>query len=274
MRKLLFFDIDGTILTEDEGTPDPSTETKERYIPQSAIRAIHELQAAGHLCFINSGRSWSEIHSTITDLNFDGYVCGCGTFITYHKEVLLSHEIPLSLANEIYQDLHAYRLEWILEGQHATFYSTLPYQTRIGTFFKEYKALFPENSFVCPPEARDLHFDKFCICTTPKSDIFSFRQKYEQQFSFIDRGDGFYEIVPVGHSKATGIQFLMDYFDIPLEDTIAVGDSTNDLPMLEFAGISIAMKKSDALVLDTVDYVTDTVENDGIYKAMKHFQFI
>ena len=66
----------------------------------------------------------------------------------------------------------------------------------------------------------------------------------------------------------------MDYFDIPLEDTIAVGDSTNDLPMLEYAGLSIGMKKSDAPVLNTVDYVTDTVENDGIYKAMKHFELI
>ena len=44
--------------------------------------------------------------------------------------------------------------------------------------------------------------------------------------------------------------------------------------MLEYAGLSIGMKKSDAPVLNTVDYVTDTVENDGIYKAMKHFELI
>jgi hypothetical protein len=46
------------------------------------------------------------------------------------------------------------------------------------------------------------------------------------------------------------------------------------MPMLEFAGLSIAMKKSDAIVLTTADYITDTVENDGIYKAMKHFDLI
>lgn len=98
--------------------------------------------------------------------------------------------------------------------------------------------------------------------------------KYKDKLTFIDRGNDFYEVIPVGHSKATGIRFLMDHFDIPLEDTIAVGDSTNDLPMLEYAGLSIGMKKSDAPVLNTVDYVTDTVENDGIYKAMKHFELI
>ena len=111
MRKLLFFDIDGTILSEGE----------KRYVPDSAIRAIRELQANGHLCFINSGRAWAEIHNNISDLGFDGFVCGCGTFISYHGETLLADEIPMPLADAIYEDLHKYRLEWLLEGQHAIY---------------------------------------------------------------------------------------------------------------------------------------------------------
>lgn len=264
MRKLLFFDIDGTILSEGEN----------RYVPDSAIQAIRQLQANGHLCFINSGRSWSEIHDNITGLGFDGFVCGCGTFINYHNEILLADEIPMPLADEIYEDIHRYRLEWLLEGQHAIYYSTIPYQTHIGDFYKEYHALFPDHCVDYPPETRGLHYDKFCLCTTPESNLSEFMDKYQEQLTFIDRGSGFYEVVPAGHSKATGIQFLMDYFDIPLKDTIAVGDSTNDLPMLEYAGLSIGMKKSDAPVLNTVDYVTDTVENDGICKAMRHFGLI
>lgn len=264
MRKLLFFDIDGTILSEGE----------KRYIPDSAVEAVHKLQQNGHLCFINSGRSWSEINDNIIDLGFDGFVCGCGTFINYHGKPLLADELPMELADAIYADLHSYKLEWLLEGQHAIYYSTLPYRTHIGDFYKEYHTLFPDHCVDYPPETRGLHFDKFCICVTPESDLSGFMDKYKDSLTFIDRGNGFYEVVPVGHSKATGIQFLMDYFDIPLEDTIAIGDSNNDLPMLEFAGLSIGMQKSDADVLSTVDYVTDTVENDGIYKAMKHFHLI
>ena len=180
----------------------------------------------------------------------------------------------MELADAIYADLHSYKLEWLLEGQHAIYYSTLPYRTHIGDFYKEYHTLFPDHCVDYPPETRGLHFDKFCICVTPESDLSGFMDKYKDRLTFIDRGNGFYEVVPVGHSKATGIQFLMDYFNIPLEDTIAIGDSNNDLPMLEFAGLSIGMQKSDADVLSTVDYVTDTVENDGIYKAMKHFHLI
>jgi hypothetical protein len=264
MKKLLFFDIDGTVLSEGE----------HRYVPESTKEAIRRLQEKGHLCFINTGRSWAEIHDNIASLGFDGFVCGCGTYIRYHDEILLANQIPLKLSDTVYESLHTCHLEWLLEGQHAIYYSNLPYKTHIGDFHREYHALFPDRCIDYPPEKRGLCFDKFCICTKKESDLSSFMNQFQKDFSFIDRGHGFYEVVPIGYSKASGIQFLMDYFKIPRKDTIAIGDSSNDMPMLEFAGLSIAMKKSDAIVLETADYVTDTVENDGIYQAMKHFGLI
>lgn len=66
----------------------------------------------------------------------------------------------------------------------------------------------------------------------------------------------------------------MEYFNVEKKDTIAIGDSNNDLPMLEFAGTSIAMKHSPKTVLDKSDYITDDVFDDGIYNAMKHFKLI
>lgn len=264
MKKLLFFDIDGTILTQGQN----------RYVPESAKKAIRLLQENGHLCFINTGRSWSEIHSNISSLDFDGFVCGCGTYISYHNDVLLAKELPMELADNALEDMNRCNLEWLLEGQHAIYYSTDPYTTHIGDFHKEFHQRFPNACADVPPTTRGLHYDKFCICTRPDSDLQSFTEKYQNDFSFIDRGNNFYEVVPEGCSKASGIQFLMDYFNIPLEDTIAIGDSTNDMPMLTFAGLSIGMKESDPVVLETVDYVTDTVENDGIYKALEHLGLI
>ena len=70
------------------------------------------------------------------------------------------------------------------------------------------------------------------------------------------------------------MEFLMKHFNVDKKDTIAIGDSTNDLTMLEFAGTSIAMKHSSPTVLEKADYVTDDVFDDGIYNAMKHFELI
>ena len=58
---------------------------------------------------------------------------------------------------------------------------------------------------------------------------------------------------------------------IKKENTIAIGDSSNDLEMLDFAGISVAMGNSQEHILQMADYVTDTAENSGVAKAIEKF---
>jgi len=91
---------------------------------------------------------------------------------------------------------------------------------------------------------------------------------YHSIFDYIDRGSNFCEIVPKGFSKATGIQYLLDYFDIPLENAYAFGDGNNDAPMLLYCPNSIIMEKGPEELKRQVMMVTDDAENDGIYKAM------
>ena len=69
----------------------------------------------------------------------------------------------------------------------------------------------------------------------------------------------FYEVVPKGYSKATGIEFICRYLQVPRERTIGFGYSTNDLPMLAFTQISVAMGDGNPDIFSKVDYVTDSV---------------
>ncbi|MBP5264096.1 MAG: HAD-IIB family hydrolase, partial [Lachnospiraceae bacterium] len=93
----------------------------------------------------------------------------------------------------------------------------------------------------------------------------------------IDREHGFYEIVPKGVSKASCMDDLVEYLNnsgkypekISIEDTVAIGDSNNDLPMLEHAGCAIAMGESSQQVLAMADFITAPVMQDGIYKALE-----
>lgn len=266
MKNLIFFDVDGTIVTDNNSI---------RIIPESTLDALHLLRENDNLCFINSGRAMSEMDETILELEMDGFICGCGTYINYRDKVLFSKTIPFSLGNDILADLERCNLEWLLEGENAIYYSTRPYKTHIGDFKKEHMNIFPLKCVLTEPEnAQNLTFDKFCICLSPDSNFEYFVSKYSETLTFIDRGNDFFEIVPKGCSKATGMQFLMDYFNIPLKNTYAIGDSTNDIPMIEFAGTGIVMGKSSPEVTKYADYITDTILNDGIYKAMKHFKLI
>lgn len=268
MKKLLFFDIDGTIITEGD-------RYSERFIPKSLFETIKKLRKRGHLCFVNTGRSYAELDDTIRSLPMDGYVCGCGTQILCHGRELFSEHIEYSLGNAIIRDMESCRLEWLLEGGTSVYYSDAPYRTRIKSFRDEHREMFPDAYHaVSPDSAENLDFDKFCICLGDGNDFPTFYKKYEHTLTFIDRGNGFYEIMPKNCSKASGIRFLEEYFGIPHEHTIAIGDSTNDLPMLQYAAFSIAMGNGSKEIFPAVDYITDTVENDGIRKAMEHLALI
>ena len=262
MKKIIFFDIDGTIVTVGQ---------QGRIIPQSTIRALHLLQKNGHLCFINSGRSMAEIGPEIIDLGFDGYICGCGTYITHKDKVLLHKTIPFSLGNELIQDFTKWNLEWILEGESGVYFGSFPYKTHIGDFKREHKTVLKERCHILEPEeTKNIPFDKFCLCVKEDSNFDAFYEKYKDSLTFINRKNSLYEITPAGYSKASGMEFLFKHFDIAQKDSIAIGDSENDIPMLNYAGFSIVMGNSSKELLPLADYVTTPILEDGIYRAMEH----
>jgi hydroxymethylpyrimidine pyrophosphatase-like HAD family hydrolase len=117
-------------------------------------------------------------------------------------------------------------------------------------------------------------FDKFSAWYTAESNLDAFKSYIEDEFVCIQREGMFCEVVPKGYSKATGIEFLLKHYGIPLENSYAFGDSNNDLDMLSYVPNSVAMGVCTPEVEKVSTYKTDTVLGDGIYKAMKHFEII
>ena len=84
----------------------------------------------------------------------------------------------------------------------------------------------------------------------------------------------FADVNLAGISKATGLSAFADYYGIEMAEIMACGDGGNDIPMLKAAGIGVAMGNASETVKASADFVTDTVENDGLCKALKHFGII
>ncbi len=78
------------------------------------------------------------------------------------------------------------------------------------------------------------------------------------------------EFTKAGVSKAKGLRFLADYLGVPMERTIAVGDSENDMDIIEAAGTGIAMDNADAKVKEIADLVTRSNNEDGVAYAIEH----
>lgn len=88
---IIFFDIDGTLITEDG----------KAVIPKSTTEALKEASERGHKLYINTGRTYSNVEDKIRQLGFDGYVCGCGTYIECEGKVQLDLEVPEEVALKI-----------------------------------------------------------------------------------------------------------------------------------------------------------------------------
>lgn len=84
-------------------------------------------------------------------------------------------------------------------------------------------------------------------------------------------GYGNLEFTKIGVTKGTGLQKLCELLNVTIEQSMAIGDTENDLSILEAAGISVAMGNATPELKEYADYITDSNEEDGVAKAILHF---
>lgn len=261
-KKMIFFDIDGTLISE-------ST----HILPQSAADAIRKARENGHLAFINTGRTYFNIEDELRSIGFDGYVCGCGTYVYINETPVFSRTIPHDTCVEIIEMLRECRICSLFEENDRVFYDSAAPITEKLYALRDLFGISAVDVNDCLADP-NLHFDKLITWRTKQSDYDRFYEYITRDFDYIDRGGILAEIVPKGFSKATGIKFLQDYYHIPLENCYAIGDSTNDLPMLQYVPNSIAMGSSMQEILPYCSYQTTDLLEDGIKNALEHFGII
>lgn len=261
-KKALFFDIDGTLLSEVTGE-----------VPASALKALERALENGHLTFINTGRTWCALPAVFKRMPFSGYVCGCGTYIQFGDEVLLKRSIPVERGDEIVKVLRENQADMILEGTEDCFVperlsrferleGTRRYFKQMGLGIERYA------------EHGGLEFDKFVFYTDEKSGREAIFENLSRDMDLMDRRNGFYEAAPKGYSKGTGIAFILEHFGMEREDAYVFGDSSNDLAMFQAVPHAVAMGAHDPILDPYTEFVTRTVEEDGLEYAMEHYGLI
>ncbi len=266
-RKIAFFDIDGTLTSEIDGS-----------VPQNTKEAIRKAREKGHLMFINTGRCMQNVEERFREIGFDGYICGCGTNIYCLENERLTEKLYVGQSHEVISEIlyHArnFSLDLLFESKKEVRFDTKRHLITAGGI-RQYQAFVNRNYDMShDPEAEDFTSDKFVVWFHDINDLAAFRMISDKHFSCIDRGGNFREFVPHGYSKATGIQFILDQYGLSVDDAYALGDSNNDLPMLTYAKHSIAMGNSyPASLFDKVEYVTAKSSENGIGQALEHFGF-
>lgn len=255
-KKAVFFDIDGTLWNSDNR------------IPKSAQTAIRKLRRNGHLAFLCSGRCRSYIQDPeLLSLGFDGIVSGCGTMIEYGGETVFYHRIEPELAKYTVKTVRRYGFRPILEGREYLYMD----EAEFGQDFygRKLKAEAGERLRSISDEWGRWEISKLS-CATENADRETCFGALSPYYDFMIHNEAVVEIVPKGFHKGTGIEAVCRLLGMDLSDTIAVGDSANDLGMMQTAGTSVAMGNGSDAAKKAADYVTSSLEHDGIWNACSH----
>lgn len=261
-RKALFFDVDGTLLSE-----------KTKKVPDSAIRALTEARRLGHLVFINSGRVYSHLEQIRKLVEVDGYLCGCGTYVRKGDKILYSYQIPREIGIQIKEAADRFGAIAVLESEAGCYMQDPPDKNDMISKFRD--GLKKEGVLIEKPwRENDYQFSKMCVFLDADADKEGFLGALQPHMQVIDRGSEFYECVPVGHTKATAIAVVLDAYGIGKQNSYVFGDSMNDLPMFEFAENAVLMGEHDKELEEYASFITRSVEDDGVAFAMEQLGII
>lgn len=257
---IVFFDIDGTLWDENN------------FIPKSTENAIKQLRENGHLAFINTGRARSFVRSKkLLGLGFDGIVSGCGTYIEYRDEVVFYHRLDNVLVERTIRTIREFGFRPILEGIHHLYMDD-------GDFEDDFYGLkvrqeMGEDLRTIKDEWGKWEISKMS-CATENCDIEACYELLKDDYDFMVHNPQVVEMVPKGFDKGTGIKKVCEILGVPIEETVAIGDSVNDLEMLEAAGFSVCMGNGAPKAKEVSDYVTKSLHEDGIYHALEYMELI
>ncbi len=259
-KKVLFFDIDNTILT------------RQNEIPESTFRAFEKLHEKGHLLFLNTGRSRAYVQDPVLlSLGFDGFVTGCGTMIEYREQIIKDSQLTIELVEHTVNTVRKYGIRPILEGKESLYFD----ESEFGEdpYGMKLKRELGERRLTIEQEWGRWNVYKFA-CDTTGADRDSCFKELEEHYDFMIHNERVVEIVPKGCHKGVGILDICKYLDVDVKDTYAFGDSANDIGMLDTAGTAVVMGNGSEEAKAHADYVTTDLLDDGIWNACKHLGLI
>lgn len=272
--KAVFFDIDGTLWDENE------------HIPESTVKAINELRQNGHFPVICSGRSRRHIiDSKFERMPFKGIIAALGEHVEIDGERIYESYITEELAERIVKLSFECRVPLVLEGPFNYWISPKGFEK--DYFVDRIYMDLGKDAITLSENTTGFKVNKFSGDILTCSDFDKFEKNLSNEICFVRHNwqttdeikdessvTGGFEGVMPGNDKMLGIKLLCKKLNLDLNNTVAFGDSINDIEMIEGTQIGVAMGNAVKGLKDVADYVTDSVENDGIYNALKKFGLI
>ncbi|MBO7677684.1 MAG: Cof-type HAD-IIB family hydrolase [Erysipelotrichaceae bacterium] len=255
--KALFIDFDGTLFSH-----------AQHAFPDSAITAIDAARANDILVFLCTGRAKPELTQfDMTPLNIDGMVLCNG-------QVVLASDGRIIFDNPIKGSLKKRMVDVFVNRKLPIYFANN--EELILNFENEKIRKVQDAISSHIPPIKEYHGEDFYMASAfyENDEELALLNSFKDEAEVTSWHDGAVDIVPIGACKSYGISKTLEILNIPIEETIGFGDGDNDIDMLKACGIGVAMDNAPDFVKEAADHVTDHIDEDGLYKAFKHFELI
>jgi Cof subfamily protein (haloacid dehalogenase superfamily) len=277
MKKIVLLDVDGTLMAIDQT------------IPRSAIEVCRSARENGHLLYICSGRQSIEIPRRVIEIGFDGVVSAGGASIEVDGQNIFQAFLNIGTVTRIVDFFSARREAFALDLPDRKM-ATPAIWALMENAFRSIKGGGSRSG-------ADNILNIIASGVSKKKS--NFYRDDVQKIIFVGCGGSFDEvrdrfagecelfrgsiplfgkesgeIGPPGVHKGSALEMVARYHGIPLSDTIAIGDSDNDRPMIERAGAGIAMGNASEELKAKAAHVTSRLEDDGIMRAFRKFGLV
>ncbi|QED47371.1 Cof-type HAD-IIB family hydrolase [Cytobacillus dafuensis] len=256
MKKIVFFDIDGTLLDS------------EKKLPDNTRKAVEQLKKNGVYVAIATGRAPFMFERLREELEIESFVSFNGQYVVFENEVIYKNSLPTG------------------EVERLVNYSKKKNNPLVFLNEKSMKSSVLENDLIeesigslkFPYPALDSDFYK-------TNEIFQALLFFEEKEDFVYRKDfpNFHfirwhkystDVLPAGGSKAEGIKTMINRLGFNMEDVYAFGDGLNDIEMLQAVGTGVAMGNALDVVKKAANRTTTSVDHDGIWNGLKDLALI
>lgn len=270
MGKILFFDIDGTLIDYDGK------------MPASTKIALEQARLEGHQIVICSGRARYQMSEELLALA-DGMIGTTGANVVYHGETIYEHFMPEETVKAIYDVLEQSSAHIACMSEKTMYMNEACYEflcrkfgqmggnnNRIQEIMGD--TIITEDASGVKDLKKVLYYDSAWSVAQVAKALETYCDVTPS--SFEKPVDDCGEITCKDINKSFGMKKYIEYQNVSREDTIAFGDGPNDFDMIEFAGIGVVMGNGRNELKQIADFVTKDVDKDGIYYALKELHLI
>ena len=264
---ICFFDIDGTLAWQDPKLAQelPEDERDLSPYPNEAVsQAIRDFVAKGNMAFICTGRTLSCIHPKLLELPWTGIVCLAGGYVELEGHVIrdlaMTPGMLQRLAPYLEQSGEVIRFEGLngVVRMSIDAPDTPGYARTLGDAVTQLQ-----------------HYSAYKILmSTSLANRIAQDKALEPLLCFNELELEVTEISPRECTKRGGIQSVLDALDPHHGTVYGIGDASNDVSLMNAVDVGIAMGNAPDYLKKRADYITDSVDHDGVIKALEHFRLI